>query len=362
MVTFPTPGYSCSPENHINLTELLWPDFSEGFEITYKQLLETNIFFIAGQNYSTAVINGTKQDVIRLDIQWGYEPIKQNLSCIYYQNFTTTNVTYINGQQSFARILYSYGKPISPHALASPHYIGQQLSALLSAPNSTIAKSLTPSHLATLNIFGLTQALAITLEGFVFRANDTTQGSGLNANNVLLPPGAGDHIVPASQFPISESLMQEMIFNVSLSYMNTYPNIFVETTVHTNNWANTYVFRSAGTSQQWRLYAPYLATLIFGAIILAAGLLALWDNGISAECSFLQVLVTTAAADERVRAEASACSRGGYESFTKELRDLRVRFGDVGLQRDGRDSEGRDNWKEDAGRAGDLMGFRVVEG
>ena len=194
-------------------------------------------------------------------------------------------------------------------------------------PRSPEVLALTNQEWISLQTMGLHQGFITSLSGMVVQVGQSSFGCGFWINNPLLPPA--DASVVGEPFLVSEQNVQQLIFNMSIAWMNAHPNNHTSVHARTSELTDSYVFHSGMGGQQWHLYGPYIATLVVGFMILSAGLWALNENRVSAQLGFAQVLVTTAASDERLRREAVNCSRGGYGGFSRELLDMRVRFVDV---------------------------------
>lgn len=82
-------------------------------------------------------------------------------------------------------------------------------------------------------------------------------------------------------------------------------------------------------SSPLNLILPYFVSLFIALPFLALGLWALWRNGVSAiDSSFLQILMTTTGSAVLDRTAAGGCL-GGDESVPQELKDLKIRFGEI---------------------------------
>ena len=292
----------------MNLAEFIWPNYNTGFDITYEQFLNASPYYLAGQGYSSAIIDGVHMEVIRLEVQFGYQQVKQNLSCIYYQNITTANITYTNGIQSSAFVISSMGHPIDPTILAqNPQHTNESLVALL---HGTSGPSISDTDLRAVNTFGLLDALGLSVSGFSFHINGHDEGSGAKPSYLLGGPGSGGIVVGSdgddnSMFEdIRTDVLQQYIWNVTISYVNVFSNKYELTEVTESVWSDTYQFTA-----RWHFYGPYLATLLSGLIMLCYGLLCMKRNGgKAARATFLQALCVGVASDERIQKEAASSS------------------------------------------------------
>ncbi|KAF6831402.1 hypothetical protein CMUS01_07361 [Colletotrichum musicola] len=75
-----------------------------------------------------------------------------------------------------------------------------------------------------------------------------------------------------------------------------------------------------------QFYVPYIACLVVTVLINVSGYRALHLNGASAGNSFLQFVATTSTSDN-LHQLGQECSVGGIENTSKDLRNVRLRFG-----------------------------------
>lgn len=107
---------------------------------------------------------------------------------------------------------------------------------------------------------------------------------------------------------------------------NTTANATISTAV------NIYDF-----TQPLNLIIPYFLTLALSIPFLVLGTLSLMKNGVSAmDGGFVQIITTSTGSAVLDKAAAGGCL-GGNESVPQELKDLKVRFGEI----IGRDEPGR---------------------
>lgn len=99
---------------------------------------------------------------------------------------------------------------------------------------------------------------------------------------------------------------------------NTSANVTVLSVV------NVYSF-----SRPLNLIIPYFLTLLLSLPFIILGGIALFNNGVSAmDGSFIQILSTSTGSSIIDKAAAGGCL-GGNESVPDELKELRIRFGEL---------------------------------
>lgn len=131
------------------------------------------------------------------------------------------------------------------------------------------------------------------------------------------------------ELSITKELLQEALFNITLSTIFSTNLGSQTTTVATTVFQNVYFF-----SEKPQFFIPYFGTLVITLPFLILGLLALRWNGVSAAEGFIQILTTTTGSKALDKASAGGCL-GGEENVPKELKELRVRFGElVGITED----------------------------
>jgi hypothetical protein len=158
---------------------------------------------------------------------------------------------------------------------------------------------------------------------------------------------AADYITSVPQLLVTEDLLNELLQNVTISFMNTYTtwNTTVNATISTTR--QIYVF-----SRPSNLVYPYALTLILTLPFLILGMVSLARNGVSAEGgSFLQVLVSVGGSGA-LRESVRGCDLGGERNF-KAVNQLKVRLG--GLN----GGENRDNGE--GGVVATRAGFGAVD-
>ncbi|CAO2657831.1 Nn.00g070910.m01.CDS01 [Neocucurbitaria sp. VM-36] len=126
-----------------------------------------------------------------------------------------------------------------------------------------------------------------------------------------------------NELKFSETLLNEVLANITISALslNLWYGLVNGTTSRT---LNTYKFE-----HRLSFYLPYGLCLGFTLPIVLIGLLALHHNGVSAiDGGFLQVLMTTTGNTELRKLATKACI-GGEENIPKELKKLKVQFGEL---------------------------------
>lgn len=82
-------------------------------------------------------------------------------------------------------------------------------------------------------------------------------------------------------------------------------------------------------SEPLPLIIPYFATLLASLPFILLGGVALWKNGVAAiDNSFIQTLTTSTGSAALDKAAAGGCL-GGSENVPNELKDLKIRFGEI---------------------------------
>ncbi|KAF4546190.1 uncharacterized protein LTHEOB_4187 [Lasiodiplodia theobromae] len=130
---------------------------------------------------------------------------------------------------------------------------------------------------------------------------------------------------------LTPALYEKMLRNVTMSMLSR-PNTNTTVEVTMSPWENAYSFASKRS-----LIWPYGVSLILSAGFIAFGLVALGQNGVSAESGgFMQLLCTTTGDNLEINKEAAKCSMGGSSNFSNELKELRVRFGHIKATAEGK--------------------------
>jgi hypothetical protein len=127
----------------------------------------------------------------------------------------------------------------------------------------------------------------------------------------------------AMLFNITGERVEELLQNITLS-MLTISHATVHTTVLQSQTVNYYAF-----DRRLNLILPYFLSLAVTLVFVVLGMLALFRNGVSASSGgFLQILCTTRGNETLDNATIGA-SLGGRENVSRELREMKVAFGEL---------------------------------
>ncbi|KAE8448782.1 hypothetical protein EG329_008784 [Mollisiaceae sp. DMI_Dod_QoI] len=123
---------------------------------------------------------------------------------------------------------------------------------------------------------------------------------------------------------ITQDILNEMLQNITLSLMNSFGLWTTEVNTTTSTFRNVYSF-----SDKLNLLLPYYLSLIISLPLLAIGGACLHSNGVSAiDGGFLQILMTTSNS-KALHEVASDGALGGQENVPEELKELKVRYGEL---------------------------------
>lgn len=87
-------------------------------------------------------------------------------------------------------------------------------------------------------------------------------------------------------------------------------------------------------SRPLNLILPYSLTILFALPFLILGNVSLFRNGMPAESdSFIQLLVSLTGNGTLQEHAATGCL-GGQDNFSRELRDLKIQFGDLTVRKE----------------------------
>jgi hypothetical protein len=125
------------------------------------------------------------------------------------------------------------------------------------------------------------------------------------------------------EFRISEAIFNDYLLNMTMSAMQAYSRWSTRVNATRDTAVNVYRF-----SSPLNLILPYFVTLVLAVPFILLGGLALYWNGVSAtDGGFMQIIATSTGSAVLDRAAAGGCLGGG-ESVPRELKDLRIRFGE----------------------------------
>jgi hypothetical protein len=125
------------------------------------------------------------------------------------------------------------------------------------------------------------------------------------------------------EFSITENLLNEALANITISSLS------LNTQFQSVNGTSTRVFNIYHFDNRLSFYLPYGLCLIFTLPVLVIGLLSLQHNGVTAmDGGFVQLLMTTTGRTVIEDAAGAGCM-GGEENVPKELKKMRVRFGEM---------------------------------
>ena len=134
--------------------------------------------------------------------------------------------------------------------------------------------------------------------------------------------GHQQDFVNATDIDITEELLNQALANITISALslNTWYGLVNGSS---NRAFNVYYF-----DHRLSFYLPYGLCLLFTLPVIVIGLLALKYNGVSAiDGGFVQILMTTTGRTELEDAAVKGCL-GGEENIPKELKKLKIRFGE----------------------------------
>ncbi|KAK6213516.1 hypothetical protein QIS74_09518 [Colletotrichum tabaci] len=119
-----------------------------------------------------------------------------------------------------------------------------------------------------------------------------------------------------------QSYLQDvLISSISLNWLQPETLWTYSEPIEAFEGAAVYLF-----SEPWQFYAPYGSCLAVTTIVYLLGYQALRRNGSSAGNSFLQIVSTTSPGGI-LRELGEECSSGGSENFSKEFKEVKLRFG-----------------------------------
>ena len=125
-------------------------------------------------------------------------------------------------------------------------------------------------------------------------------------------------------FNITQDTLNDYLFNMTVSMMMAYGTWNTTANVTRSTTINVYSF-----SRPLNLILPYFVSLLVSLPFIIIGGVALLKNGVSAmDGSFMQIVTTSTGSAILDKAAAGGCL-GGNESAPEELKNLRIRFGEI---------------------------------
>ncbi|KAF6817468.1 hypothetical protein CSOJ01_02390 [Colletotrichum sojae] len=134
-------------------------------------------------------------------------------------------------------------------------------------------------------------------------------------------PYVGYHDKYKPRVHLTTETLQSYLRDVVISVTTLSPGLSSTKSAHGFTGANVYLF-----TEPLQFYVPYIACLVVTMLIYVLGYRALHLNGASAGNSFLQFVATTSTSDA-LHQLGQECSVGGIENTSKDLRNVRLRFG-----------------------------------
>ncbi|KAI9785818.1 MAG: hypothetical protein M1816_008210 [Peltula sp. TS41687] len=136
--------------------------------------------------------------------------------------------------------------------------------------------------------------------------------------------GARDELTQGVGIRITEKILNELLANITISSISSSGMWKVTTNTTQDVFVNVFSF-----SRPSNLIVPYFLLLCLALPFLILGTLALYQNGVSAtDGGFVQILSTTTGSGELQRVAAAGCL-GGEENIPKDLKRLKIRFGEL---------------------------------
>lgn len=134
-------------------------------------------------------------------------------------------------------------------------------------------------------------------------------------------PYIGYHDKYKPRVHLTPETLQSYLQDVVLSVTTLDPGLPALEVAQGLTGANVYL-----STEPLQFYVPYIACLVVTMLIYVSGYRALHLNGASAGNSFLQFVATTSTSDA-LHQLGQECSVGGIENTSKDLRNVRLRFG-----------------------------------
>lgn len=125
-------------------------------------------------------------------------------------------------------------------------------------------------------------------------------------------------------FNINQDVLNAMLANITLSSVAAFNLWTTNVDITQDLSVNVYSF-----SRPLNLLLPYFLILLLALPLIVLGLYSIYANGVSAtDGGFLQLLTTTRGSKVIDKAAKGGCL-GGDENIPDELKNIRVRFGEL---------------------------------
>ncbi|KAF2819631.1 hypothetical protein CC86DRAFT_430414, partial [Ophiobolus disseminans] len=255
-------------------------------------------------------------------------------TCVLVTARYDLNISFSNGTQ---HVSYSVKDPrkLRPVATSNQKHLQEQEILDAMALFDSIRRTL---DVTGENIMDLRRFMNQSPTSEVFRLNNTdVRGCSVNVTTRNYVRGSDvfgmsafnegrrnpEWTVYSSSINLNESLLNEALANITISALtlNTYYGLV--------RGSSSRVFNVYHFEKRLSFYLPYGLSLLFALPILVLGLLALRYNGVAAiDGGFVQILMTTTGRTELEEAAIKGCL-GGEENIPKELKKLKVRFGEM---------------------------------
>ncbi|KAF7593527.1 hypothetical protein BBP40_011255 [Aspergillus hancockii] len=283
-------------------TDYVYPGLQTWVDKSYLHIPPMPYLFMASSD------NPARKDPSRYSLefhmQWkqAREDIYQNLSCVAYESTYALDITYTNGEQSIKTKVHQI-QALNSAGLYDDFAVAPESGRLNSTINATITS--------------LPFKIRHNLTGRKVLHQQQTANTIISLSNLY----AGPERKPT--FGITPASMQDLLQNITLSLL-TLNQTTTLTRVEEARLINFYAFRRPA-----RLIAPYLVTLAVALAFAIGGGHALVSNGISASTTGLFQTLCTTRGSQRLEELAAKGSLGGMENVPEELKNLKVRFGEL---------------------------------
>lgn len=269
-------------------------------------------------------ISDASAGIYRLDLHFYYSnaltplQIKNTtvVSCTAYDGTYTVVANFSNGVGTFEVISTEPPTLLNPNLLQVLH-----VPAISIGQAEWNAQSL--SIYGRMNSINLAQALGKALSGNLTvnpREDDIVANGGTMILDSAITNAKNNNSTSfGPDFNSDPEMVEQMLQNLTVSVMSF------------GKWNTTVAVTQLETrichsfSKQRQLIGPCASSIALSLIFIILGFLALAQNGVSPNNGAAQIM-TVAAGSSGIRKETLACSLGGAENASAELKGLRVRF------------------------------------